>query len=199
MRHFPATAIRLTIETCVWLRDFASSLASPSSGNHKFVCTDINPADFPKTSSATFEYHMQDVKKAWPQEWKQYFDLVHQRLALSAAGPEAKEVVTSLADLVKPGGWIMFEDPTASVKHETGPTWAKALTIMEDLMAVMGSRVGVIDEVPEWLKELGFINVQEKVFMTKYGALNENEKLAKKGVAHARTTLMGFRSAAKSK
>jgi hypothetical protein len=146
-----------------------------------------------------FEYHVQDVKKPWPQEWKSHFNLVHQRLALSAAGPKGKEVVSSLAELVKPGGWIVLEDPTALVKHEAGPAWAKAFTVMQDLMAVMGSRAGVIDEVPEWLREIGFTNVQEKVFMTKYGALNENEELTKKGLAHARTTLMGFQTAAKSK
>ena len=102
-----------------------------------------------------------------------------------------------MAELVKPGGWIVLEEPTATVEGAAGPAWATALSLIEDQLEIMGTRVGVIDEI--WLEEDGFENVQEKVYKAKYGAMNPDPDLARKGVSLLKTTVAGLATASKSK
>lgn len=149
---------------------------------HEFVGTDIDPSNFPKRPATHQTYQAQDITKPWPAEWKESFDLVHQRLALVAGGPIQKQCVSNLGAMVKPGGWIQLIEATNEPHESHGPAFRNFLTIMNGLFSHFKSSPNLDKELPEWLCELGFMDVGYKDLHLKLGALHSNPQLAKQGV-----------------
>ncbi|KAM0251444.1 hypothetical protein ACHAQJ_008195 [Trichoderma viride] len=84
-------------------------LADPESA--ELVGTDIAPfppLDLPDNITLA----KQDILQPWPEKWEAYFDLVHQRNALSVTGgmEGAVAAVKRFIGLIKPGGWIQLVD-----------------------------------------------------------------------------------------
>jgi hypothetical protein len=183
----------------LWLRDLASSLSLSTQGSHYFVGTDINPDALPQNSPENFKYALQDVNKSWPQDWNSSFDLVHQRLVLGASGPKTQDVAKNLAGLVKPGGWIQLEEPSAKDDESAPKTWRLGLRLASDMIKMMGSKWGIGDDLAEYLRAAGFERVEEKVFEVKYGAKNPDVELAKKGVEVVRLSWKTMIGTAKSR
>ncbi|KAF2120576.1 S-adenosyl-L-methionine-dependent methyltransferase [Lophiotrema nucula] len=178
----------------LWLRDLAATCPV----DHEFTGTDINPAQFPKDSVANFSYRVQDVHGDWPVDWNSRFDLVHQRLGLAASGPRTQDVVKNMARLVRPGGWIQFVEADDHESSDAGPMWKQNMILFRDLFKAMGSRYSSGDEIAGWLRDVGFEDVEEKVFGLRFGALNPNEELARKGVISSRLGLQQLCAIAKT-
>ncbi|KAF2728829.1 S-adenosyl-L-methionine-dependent methyltransferase, partial [Polyplosphaeria fusca] len=154
----------------LWLRDLVCAIP----GTHTLTGTDLNPAHFPSSTSSNFSYHVQDINKPWPSTWTSSFDLVHQRLVLSAS-PQPEAVVKAMADLVKPGGWIEFMEPKDLLADDAGPMAKMNATLFRDLFKGLGTYYGLPEQFADWLRESGFEEVQERVFECRLGAKQENE------------------------
>jgi hypothetical protein len=124
---------------------------------------------------------VQDILKPWPAEWKESFDLVHQRLALVVGGRNQQQVLNNLGDLVKPGGWIQLIEATNNLPEETGPAFRNFVAVMEGVFTIMGSSLKLGDELPALVKNAGFVDVHDRILNTKLGATNPNPALAKQG------------------
>ncbi|CAI6341166.1 unnamed protein product [Periconia digitata] len=122
------------------------------------------------------------MTKPWPVEWKESFDFVHQRLALAAGGPMQKDIVNILGGLVKPGGWIQLIEASNEELPSHGPAFKNFVTIIKSIYTVFRGSLNLIEDIPAWLKEAGFVDVEYKDIDTKLGALNPNPQLAKQGV-----------------
>lgn len=49
------------------------------------------------------------MKDPWPAGWSNTFDLVHQCMALAAAGcMVVKQIIANMIGFLKPGGWIQL-------------------------------------------------------------------------------------------
>jgi hypothetical protein len=107
---------------------------------------------------------------------------VHQRLALVGGGPNQQQILGTLAQLVKPGGWIQLIEATNQLPDESGPAFCNFMTVMKALFAALGASFRLTDELPGWLEQAGFVDVQHRDINTKLGATNPNPKLAKQGV-----------------
>jgi SAM-dependent methyltransferase len=179
-----------------WIQDLAETCAPVS---HEIYGTDIDPSHFPANAPEGTKYVIQDINKPWPEQWKDYFDLVHQRLVLVGAGPKQQEALESLANLVKPGGWIQLVEATNEPGPDCGPRVRDSIELMRSVFNVMGAKVDLTQRLPEWLEAAGFVDVQKRDVVVKFGALNPDPDLAARGVfatVQATTTLAQF---AKSK
>lgn len=154
--------------------------------------TDIDPSKFPSPPPAGQTYVVQDINKPWPETWKESFDLVHQRLALVAGGPAQKEALANLAALVKPGGWIQLIEATNNLPEENGPAMRNFVAIMKGVFTAAGSSLDLGNELPGWVKELGFEEVQDIVANTKLGATNPDPNLAKQGIYSSNVAATGL-------
>ncbi|KAF1950202.1 S-adenosyl-L-methionine-dependent methyltransferase [Byssothecium circinans] len=162
-----------------WIRDFSKSTVPV---NHQIVGTGTDAAIFPTNPPVGHTYQVQDINKPWPEEWKESFDLVHQRLALVAGGSSQEQVLRNLAALVKPGGWIQLIETTNEIPEDIGPAFENFLSILRSVFTAVGSTVHLGNELSGWLKAAGFEDVQDRLLHTRLGATNPDPYLAKKGV-----------------
>jgi hypothetical protein len=109
------------------------------------------------------------MKEAWPAGWNGTFDLVHQRMALPAAGNDSvKQVIANMIGLLKPGGWIQFVESDHSVVE--GPAMADMFRLICDVFKVMETAPDYAPKLETWFKELGLVNVGQKIFDIPLGA-----------------------------
>ncbi|KAH8704452.1 hypothetical protein GQ44DRAFT_732403 [Phaeosphaeriaceae sp. PMI808] len=178
-----------------WVCDFAASAAPIG---HHIIGTDINGEDFPTDPPPNQTYQVQDINKSWPEDWRESFDFVHQRLTLAAGGSSQEGALRNLATLVKPGGWIQLIEPTNEAPEGSGPAFQNFVTAMQGVFSSMGSSTHVGNEVAGWLKAIGFEDVQDRLYHIKVGAANPNPKLAKQGVYSTTTSARGAASFGKT-
>ncbi|MCJ1380197.1 hypothetical protein MMC17_003300 [Xylographa soralifera] len=160
-----------------WLSDLAASL--PQSHSATFIGTDIKTANFPQGSEASnIIFKSQSIIQPWPVEWHNSFDLVHQRLVLGACGAfPHREAVTNLAGLLKPGGWIQMIEPDQVSGVNDGPAMHDFIELVSWVFVSMGGTVSYAAHIGEWLKDLGFTDVQERGIPLFLGAANPKKEL----------------------
>ncbi|KAF5026510.1 hypothetical protein F66182_1370 [Fusarium sp. NRRL 66182] len=95
--------------TGIWLRDFASEFSSDARldgydlDESKFLSSTVLPPNVRLSSG--------DLLKPFPQELQGQYDLVHARLLMIALKADEWEVAAqNLKRLVKPGGYILWEE-----------------------------------------------------------------------------------------
>ncbi|KAI0401585.1 S-adenosyl-L-methionine-dependent methyltransferase [Xylaria palmicola] len=163
-----------------WLLDLISRHRSLTEAT--LIGTDVTDVKFPKSAdSASVSFHVQSITKPWPQEWKQSFDLVQQRLVLGACGsfPFA-EAVKNLTELVKPGGWIQLIEPDQTCGVTDGPAMRDFITLVSWVFENMGGNVRYAYEVKGWLQEAGMVEVEERSIPLFLGASIPDPELAKR-------------------
>lgn len=163
-----------------WIVDLKSTC--PYTPLHSFVGVDIDASNFPRDPPAGVTYQIQDINKPWPKDWLNSFDVVHQRLALVAAGPGAQTAVKNLSELIKPGGWIQLIEADNVLTDADGLAMQGFVRLMKDIFTHIGTTLRLSKELSGWVKENGFLNVQERVVNVQLGATNPNPQLAKRGV-----------------
>ncbi|MCJ1352293.1 MAG: hypothetical protein MMC33_002277 [Icmadophila ericetorum] len=178
-----------------WIQDLASSIPA---GDHEFIGTDVNPSVFPKSPPPGQTYQVQDINKPWPATWHNYFDIVHQRLTLVGAGQHGQAVVSNLAELVKPGGWIQLIEGENMIDEKDGPAMHDFLKLMKDTFTLMGANIHFARDMAGWLKAVGFEDVQDRLFDSYLGATNKDPKLAQHGVISSSVGCAGLVEFAKT-
>jgi hypothetical protein len=162
--------------------------------HHEYIGTDIVEAFFPESPPPGVSLRIQSITNEWPEDLKNSFDYVHQRLTLAGAGQEpVQECVARLVGLLKPGGWVelveaIFEDNTSK-----GPAVRMFETMMVQMLSMVG--VGSAYAVPlkSYLEESGLENVHEKFFEIPYGAACKDQEVAVKSTSCLVASAIGLR------
>jgi gliotoxin biosynthesis N-methyltransferase len=158
----------------VWLRDLEKTI--PPTSNHKYIGTDVTPMFFPEKGSSSISLSIQDIKEPWPEDWKNSFDLVHQRAALPAVGNKGSlQVIRNLIHLVKPGGWIQLVEPDHSVVE--GRADRAFFHLLGEIFATVGSDTDIAPRIEGWFYEAGLQNVGCKIFDVPLGAKNPKQSM----------------------
>jgi gliotoxin biosynthesis N-methyltransferase len=163
------------------------------------VGIDIDASKFPPNAPSGITYQIQDINKQWPEVWLNSFDVVHQRLALVGAGPNAQAALKNISELVKPGGWIQLIEADNVLTDANGPAMHDFVQLMKDVFTTIGTTLNLSRELSGWVKEDGFLHVQERVFNVLLGATNPNPQLAKRGVYSTLVAATGLATFGKSK
>ncbi|KAF7518525.1 hypothetical protein G7054_g13427 [Neopestalotiopsis clavispora] len=179
-----------------WIRDLAASTAPV---RHEFYGTDINPAEFPTEMPDGTTYRAQDINQPWPEDWKELFDLVHQRLVLVGSGSKQNEALQSLAGLVKPGGWIqLIEATNCHPAAGCGPKMHVFIDLTISVFQAMGADLKVGENLPLWLEKAGFTDIEHLDLEMKMGAQNPDKELARRGVFSMSIATRGLTQFAKT-
>lgn len=121
----------------------------------------------------------QSMKQPWPTEWQGTFDLVHQRLALPAAGrTEVKETLANMTRLLKPGGWLQLVEADHSVVQ--GPAMQSVFQLICDMFNAMDTGTDYAPQLEVWFQELGLVNTGCRVFDVPLGANSPNDEMKTK-------------------
>ncbi|KAI1819431.1 S-adenosyl-L-methionine-dependent methyltransferase [Xylaria intraflava] len=175
----------------LWLRDLCESSPSSNRDAQTYIGTDITGIYFPKAGIPGVQLYEQSITKAWPSEWNGTFDLVHQRMALPAAGKDdVRGALQGLIGLVKPGGWIQLVEPD----HSASPTPAMQdfFKLLSDVFAFMGTSTGYAPQLHKWLAEEGLESVEERVFDVPLGKSSRNDALSKKSARMIELVMKGL-------
>jgi hypothetical protein len=176
-------------------------LNEDTGGRHSFVGTDLLGKDLPVHYPSNTTFAVQDINKPWPPEYEQSFDLVHQRLTLLFAGAKWKEALSALADMVKPGGWIQLVEGTLSTPNppDTNPCMHRFLKVAHAIYRSFGAPITLSKDIPIWLEELGFVNVQSHVVPIEWGVSNSDPELGIRGAWTQKTAAKEMVEIVKSK
>ena len=180
----------------MWIRDLQSSI--PLGSDATFIGTDLNAHYFPKEHGANTTYQVQDINQPWPTEWRNSFDLVHQRLVLAGAGLAQSTAIMHLGELVKPGGWMQLIEGENVPDPRDGPAMHHFIAIMKDVFRAMAVDGSFARHLYGWVQAAGFSEVQERVVDCYMGATNKDAELARLGVGSTCIAAAGLVSFAKS-
>jgi SAM-dependent methyltransferase len=83
----------------------------PSEAERKYTGFDISAQHFPETPLPNSTFEVQDILTPFPEAFHNQFDLVHVRLLVLALRKDQFEpAVKNVMQLLKPGGWIQWEE-----------------------------------------------------------------------------------------
>ncbi|KAI1466499.1 uncharacterized protein F4812DRAFT_434316 [Daldinia caldariorum] len=159
-----------------WLSQFQAYLKDPDSAT--LVGTDLQDR-FPNPPRPGIHLQIQDINKPWPESWKSTFDYVHQALVLFQAGPRQRKAVHSLAELVKPGGWIELMEPQYDTTNEdNGPAFQHFLDMVGELWAMRGTTSDFAADLEGTIKDAGFVDVKSVLLPIGIGPKHKIPELA---------------------
>lgn len=155
----------------LWLRELRASVLP---AEHEYLGNDIEPEIFPEDKGG-LELFQQSSTAPWPEDFKGSFDLVHQRLLLAGSYPLTPEqVLVNLIELVKPGGWLELVEVNSFGPMKRGPALTDMFRLMRELFTATGAG-DYVSQMQGWVEKAGLVNVQERTFECKIGALAKPE------------------------
>lgn len=125
-----------------------------------------------------------------PDAWEKSFDVVHQRLLISALrSSEWPTAIRELFRVLKPGGWVQLGElgdwPVPSPENAI----AKHKHAHMEFYKLRGFDLGIAKKLPELLRVTGFVNVTSEVLRIPLG-----KKWGRVGVDGAHNQADVFRS-----
>lgn len=152
-----------------WLLDLAGA-CSPAT--HEYVGTDLWTEVFPGDLPSNFHFYGQDICKPWPESWQGTFDLVHQRTVLvNARKMPLQDVLSPMARLLKPGGWIQLMEGDFADVEENGPAMREFLDLGKWFFEEAGPGSDMGPRLKSELSNIGLQNVESTTVMVGIGAV----------------------------
>src|ERR1700722_6058776 len=161
--------------TGTWLRDLQSSI--PTS-NNTYIGIDLQAELFPSQLPSGMTLVRHDFTKPWPSDWHNSFDFVHQRFGLGASGTcPVQDVVTNLAGLVKPGGWIELVEADVDRTQGAGPVLTEFIQLLREIFTLDGVGGSLGPKLRRWLETAGLEAVEERRVDIAIGVKNPRPEL----------------------
>ncbi|KAI0126667.1 hypothetical protein BJ170DRAFT_684249 [Xylariales sp. AK1849] len=164
-----------------WLLDLHQSV--PSTVKHEYFGTDIDENLYPVAPPGNICFQNQSIREAFPAEWQQSFDLVHQRLVMAAASPATVlSVVDRLVGLLKSGGWLQLVEVDTDCLPGNGPALESFLSYAQMMSEAgnMGPNLAV--GLGDAMRQAGLQEVQQQEYFLMHGLRNGIENLRQKSM-----------------
>jgi hypothetical protein len=194
-----------------WLKD----LQREQGTRHEYIGTDITESFFPshppqsgdsqpekENDVDAITYKTQDITKAWPQDWADSFDVVHQRFVLGAVRIEQLEnAVANLIGLVKSGGWIqlMESDVSEGVVNDIHNPAAAVWRLLRRIYQAMRVEPDVETLLPKYFSRAGLVDVREERVTVPVGPRRTDMSMGRKSAETVAVTAQQLVMGAKCK
>ncbi|KAL4963971.1 class I SAM-dependent methyltransferase [Aspergillus stella-maris] len=170
-----------------WLYDLKKALRKsgkeiPGTKYHGFdISSTLFPKqDSPQKSSADVDFTAHDFYKPFPEEHLGKYDIVHARLLVLAIQlPDLKLAIENIMGLLKPGGYIQWEEYDFADQLARAPSCTMASTwdTILNWIAERGYSLTFTDSLTETLSSCGLEITERKQFSTKGLPFSEDHKL----------------------
>lgn len=132
-----------------------------------------------------------------PRDYPSDFDFIHTRVTIGCWSDMKRQIIQRAFDHLQPGGWLECQevpstldcdDDTLTESHGF-QRWAKEL----DAAAHVADRqTNVAPELKDWMREVGFVDVQEMVFKIPVNGWPKEVRLKHVGMMWQRNLLEGL-------
>ncbi|KAM5349172.1 hypothetical protein ACJ41O_008995 [Fusarium nematophilum] len=127
---------------------------------------DLSPIQ-PETLPPNVRFFVQDASEPWSCTEK--FDYIHTRSTLGSFSDFKSEVVQQAFDNLEPGGWfesldlmaMWYSDDNTLSADSALSRWSRNLNIASE---AINRPLSVAHRLKEWYEEVGFVDVQERVY-----------------------------------
>ncbi|KAH8681848.1 S-adenosyl-L-methionine-dependent methyltransferase [Xylariales sp. PMI_506] len=124
------------------------------------------------------------------------FDYIHLRMMYTCFN-DATVVMRHALENLAPGGWIEFLESRLKCFQANAEFPGDALQRWSDGCirgaAALGRDVECVLHYENWLKEVGFVNVTQRVFLAPFGEWHEHPKMKRVGMYNRQNLLQGLR------
>ncbi|KAJ7633130.1 S-adenosyl-L-methionine-dependent methyltransferase, partial [Roridomyces roridus] len=146
------------------------------------VAVDISPLPAHRVLPDNMNFQLVDLRADLPFE-RESFDIVHARMVMMHI-PNAKHLITRVAQLVKPGGLLILHDPASKTLLETGgPAVRHCVKELVELWKMSGADPDMGEKFQSILAETGwFSEIQVEKIAIPLGGCIHDERLYKLGL-----------------
>lgn len=131
--------------------------------------TDIDLSQAPpsKWCPPNVAFSRWDFRTAPPEEWRGVYDLVHVRLVMLAIEKDPSTVVQHLGMLLKPGGYLQWEELDVTQTRIEAVEEDASTAAMEMMVNMMRGKAGIgwVLDLPAFLEKGGFGEVTTRKVM----------------------------------
>ncbi|KAF9451160.1 S-adenosyl-L-methionine-dependent methyltransferase [Macrolepiota fuliginosa MF-IS2] len=140
--------------SCSWLLDFAPTV----SADIEFYASDVETRLFPVHPPRNVKLFKASVTDL-PKEWSGSFQLIHQRLLMSAlTSEEWPTAIGELYRVTKPGGWVELCEASPQIDCPSHPDH-KAIRTPEVAYEASDHVIQAAALLPQWLRNTGFTDI----------------------------------------
>ncbi|KAH8592330.1 S-adenosyl-L-methionine-dependent methyltransferase [Bisporella sp. PMI_857] len=176
---YPQNVLDIGTGTGIWCMDMGDEYPSSS-----ILGVDLSPIQ-PSWVPPNVKFMVDDVESPWLHNTG-YFDYIHAR-HISVAMKNMPQLCAEAFRCTKPGGWIEFQEMLMkshcdddSMPPDYGVT--RWLDTMKAALAVLGPDLHGAVKHEQYLKDAGFINVQQRTFKIPIGTWPKNKTLKTVGL-----------------
>ncbi|KAE8445626.1 hypothetical protein EG329_013260 [Mollisiaceae sp. DMI_Dod_QoI] len=175
----PQRILDMGTGTGIWAIDMGDEYPSA-----EILGIDLSPIQ-PLWVPPNVKFMVDDFESQW-LHGDNYFDYVHGR-HLSVAVKNMPKVLKEAYRSMKPGGWIELQDLLHKAHCDDG-TMPETYLVQEWLgfvaagLAALGPDLLAAEKNAQYLRDAGFVNVQERIFKVPIGLWPKNKKLKMVGL-----------------
>jgi SAM-dependent methyltransferase len=167
----PQMVLDLGTGTGIWAIEFADQYESAT-----VIGIDLSPIQ-PGWTPTNLRFEVDNANYDWT--YKIPFDYIHCRQLHN--GVEIKRLLRQSFNFLNLGGWLEMTEVVMQVRSDDGSTEGTHLLEWCKQMSNAGKRLGLDFNEPchyqEWMKEVGFVEVEEKVYKLPIGTWPKDENL----------------------
>jgi len=149
----------------IWLAEVAKLLDNPANAYYGFDIVTSQIPDKPGPHLGQFTIVEHDMRLSFPEKYHGQFDFVNVRLVVQALREaEVKAVVSNIAELLRPGGYLQWQDLewTDIAPYPPHPEFDGVKSIIDQHMKAHGLSECLPKLVESSMKEVGFVEVNAK-------------------------------------
>jgi SAM-dependent methyltransferase len=158
--------------TGIWAIDFASSFPSAD-----VIGTDLSPIQ-PAFVPPNCRFEVEDAEDEWIYSHK--FDYIHGRMLASCFSSHVK-VFESAFNFLRPGGWFEMQDfafPLRCIDDTMkGTAFERWLELILAGCEKLGKDLGRAPIYEKYMRDIGFVDVQQKLVAWPIGSWPKDEKM----------------------
>ncbi|KAK4104071.1 S-adenosyl-L-methionine-dependent methyltransferase [Parathielavia hyrcaniae] len=158
------------------------------------IGTDLSPIQ-PAMVPPNVRFFVEDSSDDW--EYPAEFDFIHTRTTIACWSDMKKQIIQRAFDHLRPGGWLECQEIPVHIYSDDGTIpddygWLRWARDFETVSRLAHRQADVGPQLKDWMREVGFVDVQEIAFKIPLNGWPKDMRLKHVGMMWQRNMLEGL-------